>query len=688
MKHRLFIGLLTLSGILGNTEDLIAKESNLAKVATTLNTITVVATKTEQSTFSVPVTVSEISDERLEQIQPQSLDDVLQKMPNVEMSGGPRRVSEKPIIRGLSDRRILITIDGVRQNFQSGHKGVVFLDPDLLKSVEVIRGPASALYGSDALGGVIAMKTKEVSDLLRPDQTWGFRIKSGYQSANSERQSGGAIYGQLSDDWEYFLYATGRDAGNIRQGGGEVLKNSGDHLSGGLAKLVWTSSLSSRWLFDVRDTYQVQEVPINTEIADETGDSIADRRTRDRSYRVGWEWQPVETDWIDLNAMIYYNELSLHEKRFSDNRLDEVDLTTTGGELRNTTVISDTGPLHQVLTYGVELYEYDQQSRRNREDLRFFPEAHSSAFGVYFQDEITWKQDTLIIPGIRFDQFYSEASGEDTKERQSQVSPKIGITFPVATDVLGMASHSYGFRAPHIQEMFIAGQHFGGSPEGIFVPNSDLKPERARNTEVGVRVLKSQVWEAHDTFRFDLTYFHNHIEDFISSEIFFVPFGETAEEVTCNNRGGCLFFQERNIQTGILQGIEAELKFHNSRYGMELTYARTEGRNAEQDDHLLDIPPGKWMLNLQRVFSESGWVTGWRTQIVETQDRIPEDSDVEETPGYTLFDVYATWHPSFFDRQLRVDLGIDNVSDAQYRKHRSFLDEAGRNWKISLAYLQ
>jgi hemoglobin/transferrin/lactoferrin receptor protein len=90
--------------------------------------------------------VDVVDGERLERLQAQSFDDILRDLPGVTTLGGPRGAAELPQIRGLGSDRIIIRQDGTRQNFQSGHKGRVLVNPVLIKRVEVVKGPSSALF--------------------------------------------------------------------------------------------------------------------------------------------------------------------------------------------------------------------------------------------------------------------------------------------------------------------------------------------------------------------------------------------------------------------------------------------------------------------------------------------------------------------------------------------------------------
>ena len=176
----LLLGLFTGQGHAQVTEDTKDDESSKsAKVKMRLTQVTVSATKSERDPLTTPGEVSVLDQEYFQQRQAQSLDDVLRYEPGVDSRIGPRNMGEGPNIRGLQRARVLTLLDGVRLNFQAGHKGRIFIDMDQLKQVEVVRGPNSALYGSQALGGVVAMVTKDPSDYLAPDMQYGIREKFG-----------------------------------------------------------------------------------------------------------------------------------------------------------------------------------------------------------------------------------------------------------------------------------------------------------------------------------------------------------------------------------------------------------------------------------------------------------------------------------------------------------------------------
>src|SRR3546814_16420687 len=111
--------------------------------------------------------------QEMQTLQPSSPDDILRFVPNVEFFGGPRRTGEVPSIRGFSGPDVIILFDGARQNYNSGHDGQFFIDPSVLKQVEVLRGPASPLSGRGGTGRVLQFRTIAARPPLATQPTGG-----------------------------------------------------------------------------------------------------------------------------------------------------------------------------------------------------------------------------------------------------------------------------------------------------------------------------------------------------------------------------------------------------------------------------------------------------------------------------------------------------------------------------------
>lgn len=629
--------------------------------------ITVTSTKTKRDLIETPGEINIIPRKEIDRTQATSLEDVLRYQPGVEILRGPRRISEEPVIRGLTGPRILINIDGARLNFRSGHKGRVFLDIDQLKQIEIVRGPGSALWGSNALGGVAAFTTLDPSDLLGPTDRAASRLKLGYQRVNDELLWSPTLAARPRPDLEFLLTYTGRDSDDIRLGGDlPRLQNSSDTLHSGLGKIVWKPTLHDEIKVSTLITNVNGEVPSNTGGQVSKTNPLVDRNTRQSLYRVGYTRRDPSIRWLDLTATAYLTTLDVEENRVSSPRRDETDFDTYGTDIRNTMRIGDPAVHAHALTYGVEYYRDRQKARRNDALLLTSPDAHADNVGLYLQDEITlWGRWTLI-PGLRWDWFRNDPrSGATTTD--SKLSPKIGSVLQVTDFLYLEANYAHGFRAPNFGELFVSGTHFPGS---VFVPNPDLKPEKSKNIDVGFRIRTDRVFFGRDRFQFRNAYFRNSIDDFIETRA--IP-GTSPQQ-----------FKAINVQDALIQGYEAEMGWEPlpglTTLG-NFTYVR--GRDETTDTPLATIPPMKGVLGLDYFHAPWDVTIGGRAQIVGSQDEVP--SGTLPTSGYTVYDLYLTWTPRWI-RGFRLTAGADNVTNKEYRRHTSPTPEAGVNPKVTVSY--
>lgn len=184
---------------------------------------------------------------------------VLQDTPGVATDGGPLMGGMKFNIRGFNDTEdVLLKLDGAVRNFEKYRSGSgVFIEPELLKEIEVTRGPAGVLQGSGAIGGAVEMRTKDAADLLRPGERFGARAKSGFSSNNMETLVSGSTYGMAFGALDLLANVTWRDSDNIRTASGNELPNSTSNRLSGLAKATyrWRPSTS----LSLGETYLQEE---------------------------------------------------------------------------------------------------------------------------------------------------------------------------------------------------------------------------------------------------------------------------------------------------------------------------------------------------------------------------------------------------------------------------------------------
>jgi len=405
-----------------------------------LEEVTVYATSNASSVFEFPGQVSVVARDSVELFVPSSVSDLLRDVPGLEFSGGPRRTGETPSIRGRGGENVLVLFDGARQSFISAHDGRFYLDPELIGSAEVVKGPASALYGSGAVGGVLAIETLDAGDLLEADESAGVRLRLGYQDVNEE-VSGSLTGYYRNSDVDLLGSLTLRNSNDIELGSGDVLPSK-DRIASGLIKaeyqLADAITLSSAWLhFD-----NTAEEPNNGQgISLGGGDNLDADVEKDivtDTYRLGVQFNPQENDLLDANLTLYRTETDVEEAELASTRATVRNIETNGFSARNASRFQMSNSMHTV-TIGGDWYR-DEQSGRDTatEDgsRGGVPDGKSTFTGVFLQLESVLERPLglpgklLVIPGVRYDEFDSEASGiSANSNKDDALSPRLGISY-------------------------------------------------------------------------------------------------------------------------------------------------------------------------------------------------------------------------------------------------------------------
>lgn len=640
--------------------------------ATSLDPVTVTATKTPHQVDDVPASVKVIGPEEVERRVPRTLNDLVNDVPGVDLSGGPRRSGLDVNIRGFDGQRVVTTIDGARQNFDAGHKGRFFVDPDLLKQVEILKGPASTLYGSGAIGGVIAMKTKDASDYLEEGETAALRGKYGYSSVRREplySVTGAARPEKGIDMLGNFTY---RNSGSLRQGGDRELGDSREQLHSGLLKMSVEPGTGHRVFGSYAMYNEHGPTPSNANsVFNGTDVFRMDRRTEQNTATFGYSFESADKPLLAPTATVYRNELYVRENRLDNAtpRLDETGLATSGLDLRNTSRIGEFGLGSHTLTYGTEFYADTQEGLRNNAPRQGYPGANNYVTGFYIQDEIVLGAFS-IIPGARYDKYELQSDASTTKTDESRVSPRLGAVWRTTPWMNLFASYAEAFRAPSLTEMFISGTHFPGN---TFINNPNLKPETTKTVEAGTRLRFGDVFTNRDALRFRTSAFYTKAEDYI--DLFIV--GANA--------------QYQNISRAKVDGVEAEAQYDTPRLfgGAGASLIRGENRSAPRDRALNSIQGDKFTLTGGAKAPELDLIYGFRSQLVLEQNNTdPTMFDTaQRTGGYALHGIFFSWQPSQEKlRGLRLDGGVDNIFDKAYRRHLSSIYQEGRDLYGAVSY--
>ncbi|MCK9090004.1 TonB-dependent hemoglobin/transferrin/lactoferrin family receptor [Haemophilus influenzae] len=694
-----------------------------------LDSINVIATR-DPSRFAY--TPEKQSKDSLLSKQATSVAAALEDIPNVDVRGGSRSIAQKPNIRGLSDNRVVQVVDGVRQNFDLAHRGSYFLPMSLIQEIEVIKGPSSSLWGSGALGGVVAMRTPNALDLLKNNDKFGVKIRQGYQTANNLSERDASVFA-ANDKFDVLISGFYNNADNLRTGRGNKLNNTAYKQFGGLAKFGWQINDANRVELSHRETRFKQTAPSNNEVENElTNEKIIDQinefhrsnngsspkkpstkefysgvKTRfgsvsylsdqqipDQSTVFNYYLTP-DNPYLNTHIALYNNKTIEKEQRKVSGVKDQTKLTTRGINLRNSSELS-----HISFVYGVDYMRDKIRTERgtNDKDAKFRAEpynANSNTTGVYLIAHIPlFGEKLLVSPSVRYDHY--DTSSKTVKYKDNHLSPATKLTWIVTNWLDFTAKYNEAFRAPSMQERFVSGAHFGarliGGRDEInrFVANPNLRPETAKNKEITANLHFDSLFKQGDKFKIEATYFRNDVKDFINLKIFNdANANPNAKTNTNTNTNGALLptkSQYQNITNARLSGIELQAQYQTERLTLFTNYGSTKGKDKDSGEALSNIAASKIGVGVNYALVKDKFTVGATVTHYAAQRRVPKDHGVTY-PSYILTDLRATYAPLKGEwKNLRLDFALENLFDRKYQPAFSLMEGTGRNAKISAVY--
>ncbi|HHF3936933.1 TonB-dependent hemoglobin/transferrin/lactoferrin family receptor [Haemophilus influenzae] len=702
-----------------------------------LDSINVIATR-DPSRFAY--TPEKQSKDSLLSKQATSVAAALEDIPNVDIRGGSRSIAQKPNIRGLSDNRVVQVIDGVRQNFDLAHRGSYFLPMSLIQEIEVIKGPSSSLWGSGALGGVVAMRTPNALDLLKNNDKFGVKIRQGYQTANNLSEKDVSVFA-ANDKFDVLISGFYNNADNLRTGKGNKLNNTAYKQFGGLAKFGWQINDANRVELSHRETRFKQTAPSNNEVENElTNEQITDQikefhgsnnglpqrakpssetsafyskvKTRfgsvsylsdqqipDQSMVFNYYLTP-DNPYLNTHIVLYNNKTIEKEQRKVSGVKDQTKLTTRGINLRNSSELS-----HISFVYGVDYMRDKISTERgtNDKDAKFRAEpynANSNTTGVYLIAHIPlFGEKLLLSPSVRYDHY--DTSSKTVKYKDNHLSPATKLTWIVTNWLDFTAKYNEAFRAPSMQERFVSGAHFGADIIGRheinkFVANPNLRPETAKNKEITANLHFDSLFKQGDKFKIEATYFRNDVKDFINLKIFNDANTNTNTNTNTNasasknaNTSRALLptkSQYQNITNARLSGIELQAQYQTERLTLFTNYGSTKGRDKDSGEALSNIAASKIGVGADYALVKDKFTVGATITHYAAQRRVPKDHGVTY-PSYILTDLRATYAPLKGEwKNLRLDFALENLFDRKYQPAFSLIEGTGRNAKISAVY--
>lgn len=660
--------LLLLSPLLSSTSH--------AQIPLEMEEIKITATRNAEQSATLSRNITVIDKTELDEIQATSVPQTVAHLPNVTLGGGPREDVQNVNIRGLGDNQVLQLVDGVRQNFMSGHRPTYFLDPELIKSVEVVKGPSSALWGSGALGGVISQNTIHAADLLGTRDFGGF-IKQGYHSNSDKWLTTTALAGRFENlDW--LVSGFYRDGNDTEVGNGKNLQGSAARDKGVMAKVDWFIDDAQTATVNLRSSEVDGEIPSNGAANVDSSNFMIHRQNQTDHASVDYRLNP-DSDWLNAQLMLYWNNTEMQEYRLSDRRSDRTEIETLGLNLNNRTELGDIS-----FIYGVDGYQDKLTTSRGGLNRPAPPHATTEVWGAFTEVHIPFADAWRLELGGRYDYFSTEAKNLNNDRSDNAFSPSVALVWQT-TDKLNLTlRYDEAFRAPTAEELYTTGTHFciTSSACNTFLANPDLKAEESQNIEFIADFKTQDVFNHRDRFGINAAVFYNNVDNFIEqrvdnpvfSSLPFPPFFSIDAGHTTYN----------NVDEARLKGFELTFNYGLEAFAAALSYGQTRGEDKQTGEKLSGIPADKWVLDLSQRFINHNVKTGIRVSHIQAQNRTPSD-DSRNYDRYTLADIYATWEPLTMPN-LKLDLSVNNLTDQYYRVAFQELYMPGRDVRLAVRY--
>jgi hemoglobin/transferrin/lactoferrin receptor protein len=671
-----------------------------------------------------------------EQFNADRISEVLRTIPGVTTQETAGDTATAINIRGLQDfGRVNVLIDGARQNFQrSGHSanGAFYIEPEMVKRVDITRGPTATIYGSGAVGGVAAFETLDADDILREGEYAAVQSKTSYGTNGNQKLASGATAVKVGN-FDILGQFNGRWNDDYKDGDGNDVPGSNDDTDSKLVKLRWRPASGHQITGSVID--------YGSDFTDEIeggGSSVNyDSEVKNRQYTLGYTLQSPTNPLVDFSAKIYRNETELEQTRLTAGDGSFMSTTpgpgsmpcgpafsppgpplvtnipcfyypsvipagsqrsfnaeTEGFDVFNTSRFKAANGVNVALTYGIDGFrDTVNTTDPTGSGDEFTPSGERNVWGSFAQSKISFFNIVDVIGALRYDSY--ELDGNGVNVQDDHISPKITVGVTPVPGVTLFGTWAEAFRAPALSESLMSGIH------PVFAnfeirPNPELQPEVAENVEGGVNLKFDNVLKPGDRFRAKVTAFHNQVSNFIdlvsvSGPIDEVQFGMNIPPVGFIPFFGVPFFaddfvQYQNISKATIEGVELEAYYDAGQWFAGLGAHRIRGKDDNTGLGLRTVPADQVTVTLGLRALQEKLVVGARARFVGGQDRYPLDPDDEVrafqyTSAYNVVDLFAQYEAS---ENTVLNLNIDNVFDENYRQHLDQYNSPGFGARVGL----
>ncbi|WP_190810140.1 TonB-dependent receptor [Flagellimonas sp. S3867] len=704
-----------------------------------LQEVVMSVSKWEQQKKDVPLKIESIDARSIAFTNPQTSADLLQNSGKVfvqksQLGGG------SPMIRGFATNRLLLSVDGVRMNnaiFRGGNiQNVISIDPFTVKNTEVIFGPGSVIYGSDAIGGVMNFFTQKPRFSFTDSLTFSGNVNYRFASANNENtahvdfnfgQQKWASYTSFSyNDFDDLTMGKNgpdtylRNNYAIRENGTDVLMTNNDprkQVSSGYDQINFLQKFTYRpnntWNYDLGLYYsETSEYSRYDRLIrpNSSGDGLRSaewfygpQKWMMGNFQVTKQGKNKFYDGVKLTTAYQHFEESRSERLFQDpNRfttVEKVDAISINLDFENKKI----GDLR--LYYGAEYIFNKVNSEGTQTNIetntvadaasRYPDGATWQTFAGYINGEYKLKPNFTLLSGARYSQVWVDAQFDKTffpfpfDEADlitGAFTGSLGFSWFPKADLQITLNGSTGFRAPNIDDI---GKIFDSEPGSVVVPNPELEPEYAYNAEIGVRknfndkvVLKGAAFY---TYLVDALVRRNFT---FNGEREILYNGELSNVQAIQNAAKAYVY-------GFELGLEA---FLDENWSLTSNLTITEG--TEEDDNGEDSPAR----HAAPTFGDFHVI--WQNQKLKTDLFLNYNGEIsynnlalsERSKDY-IYDIDAngnafspSWYTLNFRSQyqisnaLKATINLENITNQRFRTYSSGIAAPGTNLILGLGY--
>lgn len=646
----------------------------------------VTATRSERDLLTVPVSTSVVTRDEIEKKGYASVAQMLQDIPGVEVTDGSMAGMERVNIRGESSGRVLILVDGQKVSEQKSMSGApILVPPGSIERIEVVKGPASVLYGAEAIGGVVNIITRKAGE--KPVQGSADLL---FNSSTDGWESNVSLFGKVKNVGYRFL-GYGADHRDRRGPDGTISGTDYDKQAGS----GYLSYEGDTFTAALRAEHSTSETDIPShEFSFGSMDLFLPEWSQDK-VSVFFDKEEISPSVRKFHFDAYVQNLEKDFEQRSDIRMGPMQILTamdTANEQKtygvNTQV--DVVPLENHFVIAGYTYlrdDLDAETDKQKKVIGMpmmppsgrnphmgppaqptvpnptFVDANIATHALYLQDEISLPQDLILTLGAR--QTWVESELEDTndpKVKEKSVSDNhpvmsAGLVWNGMESFALRTSFAQGYRFPSLIQQFIGTSHGGA----VTLGNPDLDPETSDNFEIGAR-FHNERWTV------DVAAFAAKAEDYITT----TKLNETMYEFD-------------NVDKAETHGVEAYLSYafsdlHLTPY-LSGTFMRRkfEEKNFSTWDTRTPEFSGRLGMKYEMTLTRwpaSVWVDGWVRAATDADDEDKNTGEIERCAAWQTLNLGLGG--SFGkERQYQVSLNLNNILDQSYEMAQDRLEEAG-----------